>query len=234
MAAGQLIGAGLELAALQITAFRPQRGFYPGPKSSVTGIIQAMCTIDEEHDDDLVITQHPVQQGATIADHAFKRPTRVTVRAGWSNSPNGGGAIGLIQSASQAFSQGLGGNFIQQVYNQLLALQSERIPFTIYTGKRIYKNMLMSSLVTRSDASNENSMIVTMRCEEIIIAVLANASVPSDVAALANAQSNQVTTNTGDTAAKLQPNDSMAQNLSVPFPGIRSALRGIGVPVTAP
>lgn len=36
------------------------------------GPITTHVTIEENHVDDLVITKHPVEQGATITDHAFK------------------------------------------------------------------------------------------------------------------------------------------------------------------
>lgn len=50
------------------------------------GSIIANITIRERHQDDLEITDHPVEQGAQISDHAFKRPAEVTIEVAWSNS----------------------------------------------------------------------------------------------------------------------------------------------------
>jgi len=42
--------------------------------------------IEEDHDDELIITQHPVELGAIISDHAYKKPSEVRVRCAWNNS----------------------------------------------------------------------------------------------------------------------------------------------------
>ena len=42
--------------------------------------------ISETHDDDVTVTQHPVDTGAPIADHAFVQPAIVTCVFGWSDS----------------------------------------------------------------------------------------------------------------------------------------------------
>ena len=40
---------------------------------SIGGIIPDV-TIEEVHTDEIELTQHPVQQGAAITDHKFKKP----------------------------------------------------------------------------------------------------------------------------------------------------------------
>lgn len=42
--------------------------------------------IRKEHDDELVITDHPVENGVPITDHTFKNPESVMVEFGWSNN----------------------------------------------------------------------------------------------------------------------------------------------------
>ena len=51
----------------------------------------ADVTISEEHVDELTITDHPVEEGAMISDHAFKNPMRVVITVGYSGSTNGKG-----------------------------------------------------------------------------------------------------------------------------------------------
>jgi hypothetical protein len=51
------------------------------------GVIVAQITESERHVDELRITDHPVESGAPITDHAFKMPVEVTIRCSWSNSP---------------------------------------------------------------------------------------------------------------------------------------------------
>lgn len=128
------------------------------------GIIRAQAVLEERHTDDLTITEHPVEQGAQITDHAFKRPSEVVLRYGWSKSF----LAGLLGSVS-ALQPNLAGGNLDEVYKSLLQLQASRIPFDIVTGKRKYKNMLLKSLAVTTDAGTENALVVTATCVEIIL-----------------------------------------------------------------
>jgi len=183
---------------------RPTRGFYPSAQTANVGPIQPMiahATIDETHRDDLEITEHPVELGAPIADHSFMRPAEVTIRCAWSNSPPGspgllGAALGVkvpgIASALGAFAtvtaaqsllSGNSPNQARAIYMQLLELQSARIPFDVYTGKRVYKNMLFKSLSVTTNAERENSLEVTAVCKQVIIVRTQAVSVPVNASA---------------------------------------------------
>ena len=52
-----------------------------GPKTII-----ADATVEERHMDRLEITNHPVETGAAITDHAFYHPPELTLVLGWSNS----------------------------------------------------------------------------------------------------------------------------------------------------
>lgn len=138
------------------------------PKRSFAGF-EGYVAIEEHHSDELTITQHPVEQGAPITDHAFKNPAQLSISAGWSNSQ--------LQAVAQAGRALLGGDvqhllspsYVAEIYSKLLALQAEREPFDIFTGKRRYKNMLMRSLSTTTDEKTENVLVVTASFQEVII-----------------------------------------------------------------
>ena len=61
------------------------------PERSIGGLV-ANATLEEIHSDDLEITEHPIDQGASVTDHAYMRPREVMVRFGFSNSQGLGGA----------------------------------------------------------------------------------------------------------------------------------------------
>jgi hypothetical protein len=183
---------------------RPQRGFYPtigadGPSQPLV----AHATLEELHRDDLEITEHPVELGAPIADHSFSRPAEVVIRCAWSNGPASspsllgaavgiagakfpavGQIVGAVKTASAAVSTAqsiLSGNAPSQakaIYGQLLELQQSRIPFVVYTGKRIYRNMLFKSLGVTTDGEHENCLLVTAICKQIIIVSTSTVTVP--------------------------------------------------------
>jgi hypothetical protein len=146
------------------------------PKRSI-GPLQAQVTLEETHTDALEITEQPVEQGANITDHAYKRPAEVTIKCGWSNSPSRSnlldGLVGAVTSTItgvQALVSGNSESQVNQIYQNLLQLQSDRIPFDVYTGKRVYVNMLVKSLVVTTDKESEQALMVTAVLQQIIIA----------------------------------------------------------------
>lgn len=141
----------------------------------------ADVTMREDHEDELAITDNPVEQGASITDHSFKIPARLTVEVGYSNS-----------------SQNSGGdpNYVQDMYEQFLALQASREPFDVVTGKRIYSNMLITLLHTSTDEATENSMFLTVKMREIILVNTQTVSVPNPTN-MSNPSSNGPTQSNG-------------------------------------
>lgn len=120
-------------------------------RTDIGGIIPDV-TIDEVSRDDLVITDHPVERGAAITDHAFKLPTRIDMRLGWSNSS--AGAEGYIEA----------------VYEDMLRLQGIREPFDIYTPRRFYPSMLVQSITAPRDQHTNAILALSVAFRQIIIA----------------------------------------------------------------
>lgn len=160
------------------------------PKRSISSSVvsfQAYVTLEERHHDELVITDHPVEQGAAISDHAYKKPAEVTLTLAWSNS-----SLSAITSFQLS-------DYNRFVYKQLQTLQASRTPFDLSTGKRRYQNMLIHSLDTTTDAKTENSLIITLHCREVIIVQTtattlqpaANMTDPQKTAQLANTGTKQ-------------------------------------------
>lgn len=144
------------------------------------GPFVAQVTIEEVHHDELEITEHPVEQGAFIADHAYKHPAELTIKAGWSNSPSVsglgqglvagiGGTVTSTQALVQSFLTGNDTSQVRDVYANLLKLQASRVLFDVVTGKRTYKNMLMKSLTITTDRETENSLLITASFKQLII-----------------------------------------------------------------
>lgn len=117
------------------------------------GLIIPDVVIEESHADDLIVTEHPVEAGAPISDHAFRRPAELKIRAGWSNA--------------EGFSIDEGR--VSDIYAQLIELQRSRVPFGVTTGKRRYENMMLVSLQTSTDSRSEYSLFVTAILREVII-----------------------------------------------------------------
>lgn len=123
-------------------------------QSRFIGPFVADVTVEETSVDELALTEHPVEIGAAITDHAYLRPAQVTIKAGWSNSSYS--ALGNPV-------------YVRSVYEALRSLQQSRIPFSILTGKRLYQNMLVTKMLVTTDEKTENVLSVTLDCREVIL-----------------------------------------------------------------
>ena len=155
------------------------------------GTIFPQVTVSERMHDELAMTDHPVDSGAVITDHAYKLPAELTMRCGWSSAGVLQSDITNLQIASSP----------KEAYQNLLALQASRQPFTVTTPKRQYKNMLIRSLDVTTDAATENVLMVEVVMREIIIvstqqtqmAAAENQASPQDTAATTNGGVKQAT-----------------------------------------
>jgi hypothetical protein len=151
------------------------------------GTILPDVVVEEQHRDVLVITDHPVERGAAISDHAFKLPVEVEIRCGFSNST----------VADEGY--------VQAVYQEFLDLQASRVPFDVFTGKRVYSNMLIRSLQVTTDEHSESALLVIAGLREVIIADTSTTSSPpqsaqaspQQTAGIVNTGSKQLQTTTG-------------------------------------
>ncbi len=134
---------------ISIFAVRPTRRI---------GEITANVVVDESTNDTLTITKQPVQQGASITDHAYKEPT--------------------LFSSTIYFKDNVAKS-LSKIYQDLLDLQVSRVPFDIVTPKRIYRNMLISTLSNTTDKNTENVLKIMISCQEVILVSVSTTTVPS-------------------------------------------------------
>lgn len=125
------------------------------PKRAI-GPFSATITLEEVASDELEITQHPVQQGASITDHAYNKPSTVNIKVQWNDDDAP----------------------LAETYQNLLDLQASREPFDVITGKRTYRNMLIKSLGQTNDVQTENILSISLQLQEIFITAVEVVSVP--------------------------------------------------------
>jgi hypothetical protein len=126
------------------------------------GLIVPSVVISEKHNDTLEITEHPVEVGAAISDHAYRRPSEVVMEVGL-----------LVAVRCLTFLIHLSwverGLSPKETYQELLDLQNSRVPFDVVTGKRIYTNMLIRALEVTTDRTSENVLSAVLTLREVII-----------------------------------------------------------------
>lgn len=120
-------------------------------------VITGYVVLEEVSTDDLEITSHPVQRGADITDHAYLKPAALAIR--------------FLQGETPSDSLGA-------LYQKVLVLQAERRPFSVITGKRIYQNMLLSTVVCNTDKATENVLSVSCQLREVRIVDVVTTTIP--------------------------------------------------------
>ncbi|MNO26505.1 hypothetical protein D3C76_163590 [compost metagenome] len=129
--------------------FRPRRRM---------GDFTAYLTIDETGEDELEITEHPVQDGTEITDHAYLKSATLNL--------------------SVQFVEGETFVPLDETYRAMLELQKSRVPFDVVTGKRVYTNMLFKSLRQTTDKNTDNVLAIQATLREIKIVPVVVTTVP--------------------------------------------------------
>jgi len=157
--------------------------------------------IEEQHRDNVIITEHPVEQGAPVTDHAFYRGAEVTIRLGW-----GGEDMATIQ----------------EIYQQIIQLKDQRTLFDLQTGKRLYSNMLIADISVTTDQRSEFVLLATIRCRELILVNTQTVSVTSQTQNQAIASSTAPAVNQGQ--VRLLPGTNFNVAGAETIPGVPSGI----------
>ncbi len=132
----------------------------------------------ETHYSTLEVTENPVESGASITDHAYVKPYRVTVSAGISNTPLG--------PVSGQF--GDGAERARTAYQALLDLQATREPFDVQTGLKLYSDMVCTSIGTQQDPRTPEVLDFVAELRQIIIVTTEVVTYPARAAGSATNQ----------------------------------------------
>ena len=115
-----------------------------------------------DHTSKLSITQHPVQTGANISDHAFLEPKELAIE------------IGMSDVARDLVAGQFSGTWSRSVkaYEILRELQSARIPLDVLTRLGLYKNMLIETISAPDDYRTLYGLKATITMREILVATV--------------------------------------------------------------
>lgn len=173
-------------------------------KTNVAGYyFDAFLRID--HTSKLSITEHPVETGANITDHAFLEPAEVVME------------IGMSDAAKSIVSGQFSGKQSRSVtaFQLLKELQQQRIPLQITTRLGTYKNMLVETISAPDDYKTLYGLNATVTFREILIATTKTVK----ISARANVTDS---TNKGN-VEPVKVNQSIAYTLAVKTLGEKKA-----------
>ncbi|UUZ80632.1 hypothetical protein LJK88_20505 [Paenibacillus sp. P26] len=125
--------------------------------------------ISMEHSSKLTITDHPVQTGAAISDHAFLQPRSLSME------------IGMSDVATSFIPGQFDGDWSRSVaaYKVILELQRLRIPVQILTRLGLLENMLIESITAPDDYTTLNGLKVQVTFRQIMVATVKTVKVSS-------------------------------------------------------
>lgn len=171
MAISLLTGVAAALGYASPTA--PRRGLIESAGQQTKVVLVPDLTVQEEHNDSMTITDHPVEKGtaAYISDHAYRMPAEVTIEYGF--SPTGPGNKEVSSS------------YLTDIYTKALQIQSSRTLVDVYTGKRLYKNMLIMQIGLTTDNNTEHALFLRIGLREIILVTTQQLEVSTDPTKLA-------------------------------------------------
>lgn len=129
------------------------------------GTIIPDVLVREAARDTLITTDHPVETGAAISDHAFKLPAEIEMVLGWSDST--GGYVGYSDEA----------------YEMMLSIQAKRELISVSTGRRNYENMLPVGIQQTRDETTSNVLMCSLRLRQINIVSTQTTSAPKSAQA---------------------------------------------------
>ena len=140
------------------------------PETTVGDVLLDAVT-SESHSFDVDVTEHPVETGSAISDHARPRPNRLTLDAVISNTPltaaaqsnsdstQGDDSVGRAQAAMRRFEE-------MRDTSELLM---------VVTPARIYANMVIESMTVPRDPSTGDALRFSLSFKQV--RVVANKAV---------------------------------------------------------
>lgn len=110
-------------------------------KSPTFGKFYFDAVFSTDHRSDVTLTEHPVQKGASVNDHAIVKPDTVTID------------IGMYDTKEDA-----GENHSVCSYATLKAMLETREPIKLVTRLKVYENMVITALSTVDDYTTMNGL----------------------------------------------------------------------------
>lgn len=187
------------LTSMEVSSSAP--GATPGRGQSQSTLYYFDAAFRVEHFQNLRHTEHPIQSGSSIVDHAYLTPARVALEIGMSDSMDrySQGVYTSDKSKSVA------------AFNTFLDIQAKRVPVTLNTRLKKYVNMLVEDVRASDDNSTLHGLKATIYFYELIVGTVTSSPTNSDSGS--SARPDQTNVNNEGTKQPRQLTDSEIQKL---------------------
>lgn len=148
-----------------------------------------------DHSSKVTVTNHPIESGANISDHAFVEPSEISIELAVSDSERDRGTFGSGKRSVKAF-------------QELTKLQISRKLITVVTRLKTYRNMLIISVSAPDDYTTMNAFRAVIILSEIPVVSTSRVSVNARATASSTQVQKTGSTNSG-TKQAAEPKQSV-------------------------
>lgn len=137
------------------------------------GTVQLDASVSETHEARVEVTEHPVEQGVNISDHARPLPRALKIEGLVSNyalpDPTAPLTARLSGSTQYSSRSELAGNRAEEAYSELLRLKDAAELITVVTAIQTYENMLITDLNIPRDASSGDGLRFSVNLKQVTV-----------------------------------------------------------------
>jgi len=144
-------------------------------------VINIDATLSEVHTAEVELTQHPVETGADITDHARQKPREIRIDGFVTNTPFDSDVVGPATMALALLARGAntlgiqtdlnpltgGSAIIRDAFDKFQLLYQYAAPCQIFTPYRQYQNMVMVSFQSNREQKNGDALRFTATFREV-------------------------------------------------------------------
>jgi hypothetical protein len=156
---------------------------FPTPEFPLPALVEFDASVSEAHNDEVEVTEHPVEDGSDVADHIRKLPNVITIEGLITNTPI------IFLASIQAESPVIGDlkpthDRVETGYAKLREFQDAGILVDVITSLRQYTDMVLLTVGVQRDTLNGNVLncIMTLRKLKKAKALTVDLPTPEDVA----------------------------------------------------
>ena len=126
------------------------------------GTLYFDALIRADHTSNVTLTEHAVQVGAVVSDHAIIEPQEISLEIGMTDAVGGDGSS-------------------VRAYQQFQSLMKNREPCTVVTRIASYQNMVLTSMSVPDDYTTMNALRATLTFKEVRLVSIAKMKASNDV-----------------------------------------------------
>lgn len=121
------------------------------------------ATVSEKHTGKMTITEHPVEQGANVADHAQREPDALDIQGIVSNTPI---LLNFDETVQPSIPGGDPYNRAQDAYDEFNRLKDTAALLDVATEIRDYTDMMIESVSVTRDAPKRHILDIALGLRE--------------------------------------------------------------------